>query len=76
MAKPTGKINRKRRRGAAKAARRARLKERQLRDAAKSPFRAGPAPGEKTTRFDINQYSGGASHIRHIGLIEKRRPQR
>lgn len=32
----------------------------------------GPAPGEKTTRYDINRYGGGASHIRHIGLIKKR----
>jgi hypothetical protein len=32
----------------------------------------GPAPGEKTNRYDINHYGGGASHIRHIGLVKKR----
>jgi hypothetical protein len=53
--------------------RRARLRERRLRDIAKSPYRSGPAPGETTTRYDINSYGGGTGHIRHIGVVKKRR---
>jgi hypothetical protein len=51
----------------------ARLRERKLRDTAKGPYRSGPAPGKITTRYDINEYGGGASHIHHIGLVKKRK---
>jgi hypothetical protein len=61
------------RNAARKAAAKARRQEVRTKNIANKSGTPPPDIDAPGTRFDINYYSGGPSHIRDIGVIEKRK---